>query len=160
MKNLRWSLFAFISFAILGCGGITEQGIYFWKRTGPVAPIVNPDGPLAKDNLMLLVLHDPNKDTKLPATQLDLLTSKNWRDFWKNNCLKDTDGNPEYRYVDGTSDGLSKLSGQWKTMVDANPPKSLPWIIAVNGKTMMSIPVPVDWTNEFRDQMDRIAGVK
>lgn len=147
---------------MVGCAGVTidTQGIRFNQRKTNPVPIVNPTDPVTTKELWLMVLHDPSTDTKLPATQLDLMTSKNLRDFAKTYCVKDSDGNPEYRYVDGTSDGLSKLSGQWKTMADANPPKSLPWLIAVNGKSTLSMAVPTDWTDDFKSQMDRIAGIK
>jgi hypothetical protein len=105
-----------------------------------------------------LILEDPSAN--LPSSQEAMLRSKNLRDFLKSNCVKDPDGNPQFRIdVDGTPFGLQQLSGIWKQMVDANPPKSLPWIIMTNGPSTLAKPVETTWLPTFKADLEKYAGV-
>ena len=129
----------------------------------PVKKPVVPPNKILTHELRVLLLEDPDKRQNLPSAQLWMLSSKQIRDFLKSNCVtkKDARGQmvPEFRIVDGTSEGLKALTGDWKKMVDDNPPSSLPWAIFSNGASVKSYAFPTE-AETFAADLETYAGAK
>ncbi len=153
---------ALLLIMVAGCQ-FTKEGIQIqWNWGGnqvkpqpnpdPVTPVVVPPRPVDVHEFYCLVLHDPKADRSLTPTQLSMLYSKNTRDFMKANAKG-------YEVLDGSPDYLKTITGVWKQIADANPPKELPWVIMVNG-TMKPIAKPLqhDWA-EWKADCDSITGV-
>jgi len=147
--------FALLLASLIGCT-VSNSGIAIslpkWPQTKTV--VTPQPKKIVSHEFRCLMIEDASARTKLPKTQLWLLTSKESRDFLKANCCKDASGNPEFRIVDkGT-----ELTGVWKQLKDAHPPESLPWLILSNGDDVKALPIPTD-PAESKIYLEQYAGV-
>lgn len=142
-----------LSISIAGCT-FTNQGVVIdWgKKSGPVAPVVNP---IATHEFRCLFIRDNTTDSKVTSTQRAMLTGGQTRKFLDENCIKVGD-DPGHRYVDKTTE----LSGTWKDMVAKYPPTGYPWVILTNGTDGIGFLLPNDFEPEFTANMNKYAGVK
>lgn len=103
------------------------------------APICDPIHKIEVHELRVLILEDVKQRSLLPAEQRQTITSKEFRDFLKKNCVKGSDGvTPEFRILDAGS----PLPPRWQATVDKYPRKSLPWMYVTNGSKGLSVPLP------------------
>lgn len=103
------------------------------------APKCDPVQPIVSHELRVLIIEDVKQRASLPIAQRETLTSKEFRDFLKKNCVKGSDGvTPEFRILDAGS----PLPPRWQATVDKYPRKSLPWMYVTNGSKGLSVPLP------------------
>lgn len=103
------------------------------------APNCEPIHKIEVHELRVLVMEDVKQRASLPAAQRETLTSKEFRDFLKKNCVKGPDGvTPEFRILNVET----PLPPRWQATVDKYPRKSLPWMYVTNGSKGLSIPLP------------------
>lgn len=155
MRSCR-SLTLLALLILCGCT-VSSSGISFnWVRPSPrvVTPdVVEPE--IVGDEFRCLIIEDEPQRSKLPRVQLDMLTSKNTRDFLNANCVKDDKGNPQYRIVDKRT----ALTGVWDDMKTKYPPDSFPWLILTNGANGTGEPLPRDWET-LQAVLHKYAGVR
>ena len=155
MRIRTFTLVALTVALVAGCT-VSNSGIAIslpkWATTKTV---VNPkQKKIVSHEFRCLMIEDAENRTKLPKTQLWLLTAKEPRDFLRANCVKDSQGNPEFRIVDKSTE----LTGVWKQLKSDHPPESLPWLILANGDDVKAIPVPTD-PAESKSYLEQYAGV-
>jgi len=151
------SIWLLLLVSVAGCS-VNERGIVIHWPGEATNPTVNPVAPIISHEFRCLILYDAQHTAKLPPIQFAMLFGKDVRDFLKTNCVKDSDGNPEYRIVDGTPDTTKTFIGVWAEMVAKNPPKTLPWIILTNGSAVLAEDLPTEWA-PMTAALNQYAGV-
>lgn len=96
-------------------------------------PIIAPDAPISEPGLHVLILEETSDRSKLPAGQLDVLTSTKIRQ-----AVDEAEG--RLLILDVSSD-LSLLDQLWQEAA-AREHGDLPWWIVSNGKTGVEQPLP------------------
>ena len=160
-RDLLFLKMILIQFAIVAGCTISNNGIKFNFPKRPQKPAVNVVKPekIASHEFRALFLEDVEARKSMTPTQRNMWASKEVRDFLKEHCIKDADGHPDYRFLDGTPKSVEKFKGVWSAMVRQNPPDSLPWMILQNGEPVLSKPFPKDWA-ELKADLDKFAGVE
>ena len=151
---------ALLVFAVPGCDGIRvdENGISIIRNSVKPVPIVQPVQPITSHEFRCLVLHDPKQN--FTSAQLAMLYSATTRDFMAKNAVKGVGGRPDFRVLDGTPESIKTFTGVWKEMVDANPPKELPWVIMTNGAAKsLAKSLPTDWA-EWKSDNETMSGAQ
>lgn len=153
----RKSSFSFVLLLLAGCT-ISASGISFQLPTIPAKPNARPSvDQVFTHEFRCLIVQDADAVSKLTSAQLSMLTGKNVRDFLKANCVKDSAGNPQFRFVDRTK--TDELTGVWSGMIKAYPPKGYPWVILTNGSSGTGKTLPTDW-DTLKNDFETFAGVK
>jgi hypothetical protein len=147
--------------SIAGCT-VNSSGISF-RWPVPVQPnqnkktVVDPKKVVGHE-FRCLIIEDVDARSKLPKSQLSMLTGKNLRDFLKANCVKDSAGNPQFRIIDKST----QLTGVWKEMRDGPVPNNAeipyPILILKNGDEGKIRSLPTDWA-ELQSELEYFAGV-
>jgi hypothetical protein len=157
----RYLMSVVILFAILpGCNlSIDSTGIVVKPRHSVVKPIITPDP--AQDKIVtaefrMLILYDSKTLSKLPLTQLNMITSNaddSLRVFADKNCVK-VGGQPEWRFLDYRAD----LTGAWARLRDRTKPTEYPWLAVENGPHHWEGSLPKDF-EALKPIVDKYAGV-
>ena len=139
--------------AVVGCT-VSVNGITFHNPFPTITtPIKVPDKKVTEHDFRCLIIEDVSAREKLSKTQLAMLTGKNVRDFLKEHCVEDSEGNPQFRIVDKET----KLTGIWEEM----RPKAdigYPLIVLKNGEAYLSKRLPTDFA-ELQMDLEKYAGV-
>lgn len=90
--------------------------------------------------LRVLLTYESGELSKLPHTQVAILSSTEIRSYLNEKCVKD-DGKPAFRFWDKDVDASRELP-VFKNEL-AKPRASLPWLCIDNGKDWYSGPAPV-----------------
>jgi hypothetical protein len=109
----------------------------------PVFP-VNPDppgpAPIAEVGNRVLIVYESSALSTYPAKQGLIMRSGTFRDYLDANCTPGPDGGPEYRIWDQDTD-LTNVPQTWQDAMKLER-KSLPWLIASNGTTGITVALP------------------
>ncbi len=146
---------------VIGCT-VSNNGIRFEfpkRTTKPKPVIVKPSEKIADHGLRALFLEDVEARKGMTPTQRSMWMARDVRSFLKEHCIKDADGNPEFRFLDGTPSSLKKLNGVWSELAGKYPADSLPWMILQNGSAVLSKPYPKGW-DELKADLDKYAAVE
>ena len=128
--------------AVVGCT-VSVNGISFHNPFPTIIntkPVVVPDKKIVSHDFKCLIIEDVEARSSLPKSQLAMLTGKNLRDFLKANCVKDAQGNPQFRIVDKETD----LTGVWAEM-KPKAESGYPLLVLKNGEAYLSRLLPTDW---------------
>jgi hypothetical protein len=99
--------------------------------------------PIPNAGFRFLVVYDSVNLAKLPAAQIDILTSPEIENYARAHCAKGADGKtPERRFFPSDAD-VSKEPAVWQNALKL-PRQSLPWIVISDGKTGFSGPLPAN----------------
>ena len=99
--------------------------------------------PFACNGLHVLIVEESSLRKDLPAGQYEIIMSKAPTGVieWMNiHNAKATSGVPEWRNLD--QDDKTDLDDKWVQDAMAVPRESVPWVVASNGRTGFSIPLP------------------
>jgi hypothetical protein len=108
----------------------------------PKPPEPKPEpAPIPGDGLRVLVVYESADLSKMPASQVSMLQSKQLLDYLDTNCPIGDDGKlREWRIWDKDVP-TSNVSKTWREAM-LRPRTSLPWIVISNGKTGFEGPLP------------------
>lgn len=83
---------------------------------GPGPKPVDPPKPVAKDEFRVLVLTEMDDVGKLPASQAAALYSGKFYEFLNENCVKDKDNRPDWRFLDDDLNDteIAKMEPYWQ----------------------------------------------
>lgn len=141
--------------AIVGCT-VSVNGISFHNPFPTIitTPIKVPDKKIVSHDFRCLIIEDVEARSSLPKSQLAMITGKNLRDFLKANCVKDAQGNPQFRIVDKETE----LTGVWAEMKQKSTASGYPQLILQNGDDYLSRLLQTDWA-ELQMDLEKYAGV-
>lgn len=153
-------LLPFILLCAVGCTLYVENGtLYFHRRIVPtpepevVVPPKPDNNPHVKRDFRCAILHDPAKDKSLTSVQRAIMYGGVVAEWMGSHASS-------FIIIDGTPDSLASVDGEWKSILDSNPPKSLPWVVMVNGVDKpISKPLHVQ-REEWTADVNLMAGVQ
>lgn len=126
--------------------------------TPPTPPPVPPPppAPIPTAGFRVLIVLESSDLSKLPASQVSIITAKPIRDYLELRCVKGSDGTPERRIWDKDV-STANVSKIWQEAM-ALPRTSLPWIVISNGVAGFSGPLPPT-VNETLELLKKYGGV-
>lgn len=150
---------------IIGCGGVavTWHGVHILPLDNSGRQIVTPDDggktpKIVVDQLRVLILQD-GRDSglkQLTAEQQSIMFGREFRNFCRQHCAKDSSGAPQFRLAHFED----QITGDWQTLVSKyGPPddSSYPWIILASGNSGWSGRLTT-W-QALKPQIDKFAGI-
>lgn len=115
------------------------QGIVDIAPDVPIFPQIDPISPEVS-GLQAVVIYETNPDVQLPAEQAAILSSPIVRGWLNDNCARDRDGSPMWRFLDKDSefaDATNPIANALK-----RPRESIPWLIVTNDGKGFEGPLP------------------
>lgn len=116
--------------------------LILWLKGGVLPiPVPNPvdPAPFPSSGLRVLIVEETGDRGKLPASQRTVFTSVKLREWLNANCQKEGD-DAGWRILDKDAD-MQFASETWKQAMQL-PRQSTPWLIASNGRSGVSCPLP------------------
>lgn len=113
------------------------------QPTPPVPP--EPPGPAPVSGLRVLILEESMDRTKLPASQILIMTSKPMRDWLDSKCMADPGtGSGKAWYIADKDLDFSTLSVQWQTMMAKGKGQAMPAVViaGADGNPVFVGPLP------------------
>jgi len=102
-----------------------------WRTIRNVSLTVDENPNPIPDELFVLVVYETDDLDEMLSTQVEILTSKEVRDYLNESCAEEN-GQPTYRFLDNDAD-VSNMTQDWQTVFDRAKNKEGPWIIIANG---------------------------
>lgn len=116
--------------------------LIFTNQAGPLIPVVPP--PVSVDGLRVLVIYDEAAESTMPRSQQEILNSPTIREWLDSHCARDATGTPEYRFWPlAVAAAVADDQPIWQQLAKLER-KSVPWLIAVDGRKYFSGPLPAD----------------
>jgi len=122
---------------------IDDQTVSIILTVTGTSPTPNPETTNPFSNalgLRVVIIEEQENRSKLPKSQLAIITSLEIRDYLDNKCAKDPDNNPEWRFLDQNTPTTAPT--KWAKSLAEHSGKPVPWIIISNGTKWTSVALP------------------
>lgn len=113
--------------------------------------------PFACEGLHVLIVEQSSVRKDLPAGQKEIITSATFADWLNSNCPADATGTKGWRILEPTDGDKLTYEDQWLKDAMAVDRASVPWVVASNGHTGFSGPLPLT-AAELLDKLKPLGG--